>query len=125
MLAVSFLQRQFQATRTTKNANVLASATQSSLPLTCEARSTTHASDRTQDTSSCSTRSQLFRRMISLRRLSSNRSYYTSTSTARNCEQYSCIVHFLDDTERLFHIHVSRRDEINYTHARALINNSD
>ncbi|CAF0959126.1 unnamed protein product [Adineta steineri] len=77
------------------------------------------------DTSSASSKTRLLQRMISLRRSSSSKpstpilsSHVSSTSSScrsynvrafeiardRNLRHYPCIIHFLDDTERIFHI---------------------
>ena len=80
------------------------------------------------DTSSSSSKTRLLQRMISLRRSSSTKpttpilSSHVSTASSscrsynvrafeiardRNLRHYPCIIHFLDDTERTFHIDVS------------------
>jgi hypothetical protein len=80
------------------------------------------------DTSTSSSKTRLLQRMISLRRSSSSKpstpvlsSHVSSTSSScrsynvrafeiardRNLRHYPCIIHFLDDTERIFHIDVS------------------
>jgi hypothetical protein len=78
--------------------------------------------------SSSSNKTRLLQRMISLRRSSSSKpttpilsSHVSSTSSScrsynvrafeiardRNLRHYPCIIHFLDETERTFHIDVS------------------
>ena len=82
------------------------------------------------DTSSSSSKTRLLQRMISLRRSSTSKSltpilssHVSSTSSSfrsynvrafeiardRNLRHYPCIIHFLDDTERTFHVDVSIR----------------
>lgn len=87
------------------------------------------SSASTQDESTSSNKTRLLQRMISLRRSSSSKpstpilsTHMSTTSTAscrsynvrafeiardRNLRHYPCIIHFLDDTERTFHIDVS------------------
>ena len=110
-LAASFVQQQFHPTRSNMKTVVLSSATaslSSSSHSTDDSLSATHLSDSIRTSSSTTSKSRFLQRMIPFRRSTTHRFHQLPTEVTPY-DQYACLVHFLDDTERIFYVNVSRR----------------